>query len=185
MNQVTNTMLLAQATADVSKYLKSLMDFDAVKTEGRAFMAMAVGSLGLSEHEGRKAYDNGFPEMKEQLFAWADQKAQEETTAAAQEAQAEQSIHAVRLNELRKSHEATMQMLADRHATAIPEDADDDFVRLINSSHEDMVQAAERFHGDFMGIVQMKHRLTLEHCFTGHLVSEETAKKLVELYEVK
>lgn len=62
---------------------------------------------------------------------------------------------------------------------------DDGYVTLFNSSRDAFLQAAERFHHDCMGLIQLKHRLTLEHCFAGHLVSEETAKKLVDLYEVK
>lgn len=185
MNQATHTILVATAIAEVAKCYESFVDFDAEKTEGRAFMEAAAQSLGLAGRDGRREYDKGFEDFKRDMLATFEQKATVELKSAVSEAEAEQRTHAHRLSELRKLHSETMQMLADHHEKSIPEDADDDFVRLINSSHEEMTQAAERFHREFMDIVQTRHRLELERCFVCHLVGEETAKKLVELYEVK
>lgn len=185
MNQATQAILVAQATADVVHKLQSLMDFDSIKNEGRVFMAAAVESLGHKWQEGRDAYDRGFPQLKQQIFEWVVKKAGTEVNEALGEAAREQGIHTARLRNLRESHADLMARLAERHRSAVPKGADDDFVRLINSSHEEMVAVAERHFADFMAIIQLKHRLMLEHCFTGHLVSEATAKKLVELYEVK
>ncbi|HEV8666563.1 MAG TPA: hypothetical protein VN665_01805 [Candidatus Paceibacterota bacterium] len=184
MDQAIKTMLLAQASAEVTKRMESFMDFDSTKVEGVAFMRMAADTLGLSASEGEKAYHNGFVEFKQLLLAWAQGCAQVEMFKAVLEAEEEQAAHTQRLTDLRKHHAKTLQMLNDRHRSAVPEDADDEFVRLINSSHEAMVQSVERFNSDLMSIVQMKHRLVLEHCFTGHLVSENTAKKLTDLYEI-
>ena len=125
MNQAIKTMLLSNAAAEVTKRMESFVDFDATKMEGRAFMEMAADTLGLSASEGRKAYDNGFPELKQTVLAWAEQKAQVEMTEAVREAEAEQSAHASRLANFREHHNNTMQMLADRHQESIPEGADD------------------------------------------------------------
>lgn len=185
MNEAIHTILIATAIAEVAKCYESCVDFNAEKTKGRAFMEAAAQSLGLSGHDGQQEYDKRFEDFKRDMLATFEQKATIELSYAVSEAESEQRAHAYRLSKLRMLHSETMLMLADHHEKSILENADDCFVRLINSSHEKMTQAAERFHDEFMYIVQMRHRLELERCFVCHLVGEETAKKLVELYEVK
>jgi len=184
MNHAIKMVLLAQATADVNRYLQSLLDFDTVHIEGRNFMGAAANGLGLPAREGRDIYDKDFPKFKESLLTWVELKTQFEIGEATKKAEAEQSAHTARLFEFRKSGEETERIISEGYQSA-PEGADDDFIQLFNSSRDAFLQAAKHVSKNLMQIIQIKHRLTLEYCFTGHLVSEETAMKLVELYEIK
>lgn len=185
MDHTTRSFLLATAAAEIAKRYESFADLDVEKTKGRVFMETVAESLGLSALDGREKYDEGFEKLKRDLRTTFEHKAMDELNAADSEALSEQRAHADRLAELRKLHQEAMQMLADHHEKSVSQVADDDFVRFINSSHEEIVQTTERFHREFMDIIQMRHRLNLKHCFVGHLIGEETSRKLVDLYEVK
>lgn len=174
------------AAAEVAERLKSFAEFDATTEKGRVFMEAAATSLGLPAHEGRNAYERfNIPELKLWLNDWASKEAQKEVGEAVVEAEAEQKHHTAYLDESQQHHTELMQKLADYAKRSVPDGADDEFTKLIRSSDEQIAQAAQRSHDGLMTIMQLGHRLKLKHCFTGHLVSDETAEALVNLYEVK
>lgn len=185
MSEAAKVMLVAQATAEIAERLESYLDFAAANIHSRVLMEVAAVQLGLSAEVGRNFYDKDFLRFKQELLAWAAQTAQAEMAEAVQEAEREQGFHERRLAELNGQCQSLVQMLADPRTPPMPEIVDDDFIRSVDSFRKEAIQRVESFHADFMEIVQMKHRLNLEHCFTSHLVGEATAKKLADLYEVK
>jgi hypothetical protein len=185
MDQATLTMLHAQAVSEITARIKSFMDFDTAKAEGRKFMEMAAIELGLSPSEGRKTHDAGFPEFNQKLNEWAEQKARDEFKAALTSVELEQTVHADRLKVLDNHRQDTARMLEEYRKQMIPNSADEGFIRLAERSHQGLVEQTKRFHREMADRVRTGHLLKLQYCFAGHLVNETTAWKLADTYEIK
>lgn len=186
MTQTILMTMIALAGGEIAKRYEEIMkpELLAQKVKGRATMATAAVEMGLSAREGEKAYDDGFPQLLEDLRGWIAEQAEIEIKQAVDEAEEEAAKHASYLEHAWRDHDHLMQQLADRQQNSVPEDADEEFKALIKSSDEAMAQRAEQGFRDIMRVVQMRHRLTIEYCFTKHLVPPATAKKLADYYEV-
>lgn len=185
MDHVARTLLVATAIGEVIECMKSSIDLEIEREEGRVFMEAATKFLGLPANTGREDFDDWFREFKRNMFVTLEKRAKNEFAAAVSEAEVEQRIYSHRLDSLQKLHTETMQLLAEQQQKILSENNDLDFVNLTISAHEQRVVATERFHHEFMKMFKEKHRLELEYCFRRHMVGKETTKKLVELYEVK
>lgn len=185
MDQATKTTLLATAFADVTKCIESLVDFGVVKTAGQAAMAETAAELGLPKEEGREVYGQSFPEFKQKLLAEMHRMAEAEIIQATHEADTECFEHELRLSVLANLHDKMTVTIGQLAGSPSPNIVDAEFIQPITDFTVKLRQIAQTSFDDLMKLVQMKHRLKLEHCFNGHHVSVATAKKLVELYEVK
>src|SRR5690606_32179149 len=120
-----------------------------------------------------------------QMAAWAAQKAEIEISQAVSAAEAEQAAHVKRLVEFGQEHDHLLKTLDTIEPNNMPDAAEDEHsASLIESFRTKNKKRAEDFHRDFMALIQQKHRINVEYCFTSHLVSKETARKLANLYEV-
>lgn len=185
MSQEEKAALLEEAEAEIATWLKSRMDFSQAKEEQYEQMELIAYLAGIAPEDGREVIDEKFPDFRRQLVAWAAQKAEIEISQAVSAAEAEQAAHMKRLVEFGQEHDQLLKALDLIEPDRMPDPAEgEQSAASIDSFRAETKKRAEDFHRDFMALIQQKHRINVEYCFTSHLVSKETARKLANLYEV-
>ncbi|HEY5383023.1 MAG TPA: hypothetical protein VIJ88_00510 [Candidatus Paceibacterota bacterium] len=177
MDQALKTMLLAQATAEVISFVRTFADMEADREKTLEFANELGYKFGLPKIEVTQMFDTEFAKSKSQFDLHIENMAKAEVSEAVKQAECEQLMYTSKRDELNQMLVEQMVLIGTRAASI-------DKV-LDNGFHDKLEEQIRSSHAGLMKIVQEMHRGALRFVFSLHLIEQETAAKLVDLYEVK
>lgn len=164
MNNVLKMKLLAEATGEVAARMESFVNLSAVKAQGLTYMELAAHSLKLPVDDARAAHAEGYSEFEQQIRGWINQKAELEISEAVREAEDVRGEYLSAYTELTSSFKTLQEGFRSQGVG------------------KTFMDTAEAEQAKLMKTLKDARLLRLKQCFLVHLVGEETAQKLAELY---